>query len=126
MNKSNDPKGIAEYLMKHGTKNQPVYVEYHYLSSLIKYYYRGYNKIFFLFEYNSIANTDSLNIFYNSLLDDKWSKKNSIWYVSDTNDNDSYLRKEMDKKFIILKEKIFFNHKTVYLLCQKTLEIPIK
>lgn len=122
MNKLNDPKGIAKYLMKHETKNQPVFVEYEYLSSLIKYYYRGSNKIFFLFEYNSITNPDSLRIFYNTLLDDKWVKNSSIWYVSDKNDYDSYLRKEIDKKFIKIKEEMFFNHKMVYLLKQKTSE----
>lgn len=119
MKKNNDPKGIAEYLMKYETKNQPIYVEYKYLSSLIKYYYKDSNNIFFLFEYNSITNPDSLHIFYDSLLN-KWSTNNSIWYVSDFNDNDNYLRKEIDEKFIKLKEEMFFDHKIVYLLRQKT------
>lgn len=120
MKKINDPKGIAEYLMKYGMKDQPVYVEYEYLSSLIKYYYKGSNKITFLFEYNNITNPDSLRIFYNSLLEKKWNKKNYIWYVSDINENDSYLRKEIDNKYIKLKEEMFFKDKMVYLLKQKT------
>jgi len=118
--KRGDSKHIAEFIMKNEGNDQPVITEYKYLNPLIKYYYNGPNNISFLFEYDTLKDDDSLKTFYNSVIN-KWMNNDRLWYISDNNEYDKYLRQKINDEFKILKEKKFFGNKLVFLLKKKNI-----